>query len=57
MALMDICPCNGLTVTDIEIAIAAGAGTLDAVFEFHDMITYCGGCLIDIDRFLFPSDE
>ena len=26
MALMDICPCNGLTVTDIEIAIAAGAG-------------------------------
>ena len=57
MVLMDICPCNGLTVTDIENAIAAGAGTLDAVFEFHDMITYCGCCLIDIDRFLFPSDE
>jgi bacterioferritin-associated ferredoxin len=56
VALMDICPCNGLSETDIKDAIAAGAGTLEAVFEFHDMVTYCGCCLIDIDGFLFPSD-
>lgn len=56
MALMDICPCNGLTETNIKDAIAAGASTLEAVFEFHDMVTYCGCCLIDIDGFLFPSD-
>ena len=53
---MDICPCNGLTKTDITDAIAAGAATLEAVFEFHDMVTYCGCCLIDIDRFLFPPE-
>jgi bacterioferritin-associated ferredoxin len=35
---MDICPCNGLTETDIKDAINAGAGTLEAVFEFHDMV-------------------
>ena len=56
MALMDICPCNGLSETDIKDAIAAGAGTLEAVFEFHDMVTYCGCCLIDIAGFLCPSD-
>jgi bacterioferritin-associated ferredoxin len=56
VALMDICPCNGLTETDITDAIAAGAATLEAVFAFHDRVTYCGCCLVDIDRFLFPSE-
>jgi len=48
---MDICLCNGLTEADIDNAVTAGK--LDAVFEYHDMVTYCGCCLADIDRILF----
>lgn len=50
-----ICPCNGIDESEVKSAVEAGARTLEEVFERLDQQIFCGGCLVDIDEWLFGA--
>jgi len=57
---MYVCICTGVTDTQVQSCIAAGAGTIDAVGDACGAGTGCGSCHDHIDVILAaanaPSD-
>lgn len=49
------CPCTGLTIGQVEIAIADGARSTEEVFERCNEIVYCSQCMVRIDDMVFAA--
>jgi bacterioferritin-associated ferredoxin len=52
---MAACPCTGLTIRQVETAIAEGARSTEEIFERCNEIVYCSQCMVTIDDMVFAA--
>lgn len=52
---MAACPCTGITIRQVETAIAGGARSTEEIFERCNEIVYCSQCMVTIDDMVFAA--